>query len=80
MRNESNRLLNRTKTDAISTRVSECKTDTKKLYNLIRYLTGTSTSNPLPPSSSDEEMTNEFADYFMNKIQSIRDSMDTSSK
>ena len=46
MRNEYNRLLNRTKIDAISPKVSECKTDTKKLYNLIRYLTGTSTSNP----------------------------------
>ena len=56
------------------------KTDTKKLYNLFRYLTQTSTSNPLPPSPSDEEMANEFADYFMNKIQSIRDSLDTSSK
>ena len=80
MRNEYNRLLNRTKLNAISTRVSECKTDTKKLYNLIRYLTGTSTANPLPPSLSDEEMANEFADYFMNKIQSIRDSLETSSK
>ena len=52
----------------------------KKLYNLIRYLTGTSTSNPLPPSLSDEKMANEFADYFINKIQSIRDSLNTSSK
>ena len=80
MRNEYNRLLNRTKQNAISTRVSECETDTKKLYNLIRYLTRTSTSNPLPPSLSDEEMVNVFADYFMNKIQSVRDSLDTSSK
>ena len=80
MRNEYNRLLDRTKTDAISTKVSECETDTKKLYNLIRYLTGISTSNPLPPSSSVEELVNEFADYFMDKIQSIRDSLDTNSK
>ena len=80
MRNKYNRLLNRTKINAISTRVSECNTDTKKLYNLIIYLTGTSTSNPLPPSLSDEEMVNEFADYFMNKIQSIRESLDSSSK
>ena len=80
MRNEYNRLLQRTKSDAISTRVNECKRDRKKLYNLIRYLKGTSTSNPLPPSSSDEEMANEFVDYFMNKIQSIRYSLNTSSK
>ena len=80
MRNEYNRLLKRTKIDAISTKVSECETDTKKFYNLIRHLTGTSTSNPLPPSLRDEELTNEFADYFMNKIQSIRDNLDTNSK
>ena len=80
MRNEYNRLLMRTKIDAISTKVRECETDTKKLYNLIRYLTGTTTSNPLPPSLSDEELANVFADYFMNKIQSIRDSLDTHSK
>ena len=74
MRNEYSRLLLRTKIDAISTKVSESKTDTKKLYNLIRYLIGTTTSNPLPSSSSDEELAYEFADYLMNKIQSIRDS------
>ena len=80
MRNEYNRLLKRTKIHAISTKVSKCETDTKKLYNLIRYLTGTTTSNPLPPSLSDEELVNEFADYFMNKIQSIRDNLDTNPK
>ena len=80
MRNEYSRLLLRTKIDAISTKANECETDTKKLYHLITYLTGTATSNPLPPSSSDEELANVFANYFMNKIQSIRDSLDTHSK
>ena len=64
----------------MSTKVSECETDTKILYNLIRYLTGMTTSNPLPTNLSDEELANEFADYFMNKIQSIRDSLDINSK
>ena len=80
MRNEYNRLLLRTKIDAISTKFSECETDTKKLYNLIRYLTGTTTSNPLPSSLSEKELANVFADYFMNKIQSIRESLVTHSK
>ena len=80
MRNEYNRLLLRTKIDAISTKVSECETDTKKFYNLIRYLTGTATSNPLLPRSSDKELANVFADYFMNERQSIRESLDTHSK
>ena len=54
--------------------------DTKKSYILIRYLTGTTTSNALLPSSSDEELAKYFADNFINKIQSIRDSLDTHSK
>ena len=40
----------------------------------------TTTPNPLPPSLSDEELANVFADYFLNKIQSITDSLDTHSK
>ena len=60
MGKEYNRLLLRTKIDAISTKVSECEMDTKKLYNLIRYLTGTTTSSPLPPNLSDEELANDF--------------------
>ena len=40
MINEYNRLLMRTKIDAVRTKVRECETDTKKLYNLIRYITG----------------------------------------
>ena len=71
MRNEYNRLLLGTKINVINTKFSECKTDAKKLYNLIRYLTRTTTSNPLPPSSSDEELANIFADYFMNKINPL---------
>ena len=51
--------------------------DKNKLYNLIRYLTGTTASNPLPPSLHDEELADDFAVYFMDKIQSIRDSLDT---
>ena len=54
--------------------------DTKKLYNLIRYITRTTTSNPLLPSMSDEELANDFGDYFVNKIQSIREGLDTHSK
>ena len=54
--------------------------DTQKLYNLIRYLIGKTTSNALLPGLSDDELANNFGDYFMNKIQSIRDSLDTHSK
>ena len=37
---------------------------------------GTNAENPLPASTSDETLANEFADFFMNKIQKIRDALD----
>ena len=30
----------------------------------------------MPPSKSDKVLTKEFADYFMNKIKAIRDTLD----
>ena len=42
--------------------------------------TYTYTYIPLPATLSDEELANDFVDYFMNKIQSIRDSLGTHSK
>ena len=35
------------------------------------------TSNPLPPSLSNKELANDFVDYFMNKIQPIRNTLYT---
>ena len=47
-------------------------TDAKKLYTLINNLTNNNKDNPLPKSQSDEGLANEFAQYFMGKIKSIR--------
>ena len=39
----------------------------------MAHLTGARTDNPLPPHNSDESLTNQFADYFITKIDKIRD-------
>ena len=39
------------------------------------YLTGTATENPLPPGKMDDQLAEDFAEFFMNKIQTIRDSL-----
>ena len=52
-----------------SGKVEECKGDTKKLYSLVRYLTGTKVQNPMPNSTIDKQLANDFADYFIEKIQ-----------
>ena len=45
----------------------------KKLYQITGELLGESRHNPLPSSSSDDVLANEFADFFLNKILTIRD-------
>ena len=58
-------------------KIQDCGTDAKKLYTLINNLTNNKKDNPLPESQSDEGLANQFAQYFMSKIKSIRDSLDS---
>ena len=48
--------------------VLNCKGDSKKLYTLVSKLTGSVKDNPLPSAENDENLANEFADYFVDKI------------
>ena len=58
-------------------KIKDCGIDAKKLYTLINNLTNNNKDNPLPESQSDEGLANQFAQYFMSKIKSIRDSLDS---
>ena len=49
----------------------------KKLYTIINNLTNNTKDNSLPKSQSDEGLANEFAQYFMSKIKSIKDTLDS---
>ena len=51
--------------------------DAKKLCTLINNLTTNTKVNPLPKSQSDGGQANGFAQYFMSKIKSIRDTLDS---
>ena len=63
------------KTSTYSKEVKDCRGNTKKLYKLVYSLMGTSQENPLPDNNNSEDLANEFADFFMNKISKIRDSL-----
>ena len=39
------------------------------------YLTGTKVDNPLPEHTDDEQLADEFADFFMGKIKTIHDNL-----
>ena len=71
-RNKYNAMIREEKLKSTSGKVEECKGDTRKLYSLVRYLTGTKVQNPMPSSTGDKELANDFADYFIEKIQKIR--------
>ena len=43
-------------------------------------MTGKNKSNPLSPSRNNEELAEEFASFFINKIRKIREALDTSPK
>ena len=57
------------KMKSTSEKVDKCKGDTKKLYSLVRYLTGTKAQNPMPDNTGDEKLANDFADYFYRKFR-----------
>ena len=54
-RKEYKILLTQVKTTKIKEKIDDCQKDTKKLYELVVYLTGTATENPLPPRKTDNQ-------------------------
>ena len=68
-RNKYNAMIWEEKVKATLEKVNKCKGDTKKLYSLVRYLTGTKAQIPMPDNNGNEKLTNNFVDYFIQKIQ-----------
>ena len=71
-----NMALQAKKVDSINKIIIENERDAKKLYKIFNNLTGNIPENPLPDSKSDEELANNFTDFFIHKIQNIRDSLE----
>ena len=70
------RLLKVTKRNMLSENISACKGDTKQLYKVFNKITGKTVSNPMPEHVDAEQLAEQFADFFMNKIIKIRQSLD----
>ena len=56
----------------ISKKIDECGPDSKKLFQLVNHLTGCKPENPLPTSNTDNQLADEFADFFISKILEAR--------
>lgn len=66
------------KTNHLSEKVIACKGDSKSMYKLIANLTSTTPENPMPPNQSDQELAENFADFFINKIEKNQGSTERS--
>ena len=76
-RNRLNRMLVYNKTNEVSGKILECGKDTKKLHKYINSITSNNTLNPMPNAGSEEDLAEDFANFFLQKIVSIRDNLST---
>lgn len=63
------------KKNVLSEKMLSAKGNSKKLYNLVSELTGTKSVNPLLEYIADSKLAEDFADFFMDKIDKIRKSL-----
>ena len=71
-RNRLNKMVKFEKKQILSSKVLECGRDAKKLFSLVNSLTNSGPGNPLPEGNS-QDLANEFADFFLSKIERIRE-------
>ena len=60
-------MMMNTKTKIISEKITKLRGNTKSLYSLVYQLTGNGKENPLPERENNEDLANQFANYFMKK-------------
>ena len=68
-RNNYNRLLIYHKKQTISKKITESKNDTKQLFNIINNITVSKTANPMTEVKMDAQLAEEFASFFLGKIE-----------
>ena len=54
------------------TKVEEATLDSRQLFQLVGNLLGCKEDNPLPETTSDSALAEDFASFFHNKIYNIR--------
>ena len=74
-RNRLNRMIFANKTETLCEKVVQCGKNSKKLYALVNSMCGTAKQNPLPEATSEQAQADSFADYFLQKIVNIRESL-----
>ena len=74
--NKYRAVLQSIRKSTLNDKVHKCEQDTKKFYAFVNGIIGRTSENPMPKSDSDEQLAEEFTDYFMAKIRNICDSLE----
>jgi hypothetical protein len=72
---EMNRLFRKAKTDFYSDKIIESQGDQRTLFNIADTLLKRNTSNLLPQHTLLQDLCDDFASFFSNKIKAIREKM-----
>ena len=62
-------MLEFNKLQYIITKVNESTNNSKQQFKLVGNLLGKEDENPMPPSTSNSQLTEDFAEFFNSKIQ-----------
>ena len=63
------------KQQTITKKILDYGRDSKQLFSVVNSITNNRQINPQPDHKSHEEIANDFADFFIGKIQTIRDEL-----
>ena len=67
-----NTLLRKSKAQFYSDKVETCSRDQKRIFKLTKHLLGEDNCTVLPTSKSSKELAQEFRDFFIGKVDTIR--------
>ena len=74
-RNSYNYQLKKAKRTIVSKKLVEFGKNSNKIYSLVNILAGIKSENPLPLNKTKQELSEEFGDFFLGKIQKIRNDL-----
>ena len=77
-RNHANHIIEQAKRDYYTDFINENSTDQRRLFNAVNRLLGGRSDELYPPHSSSASLANDFGQFFVRKITSIRAELDAS--
>ncbi len=76
-KNKVNVLINSTRSGYYNNKIKDCGSDQKALFKIVNGLFHKNSQVPLPECSSMDKLADDFSQFFIGKVEKIRDKLDT---